>query len=198
MAWYETGCKLLPEPKLTQAQCHHITAAGDRLGILRQGPGTNDGRFAWSCYPYSSWLLDMITQPREMSHPCENETSTQSLKYGTNAGKVIRPDHIFLDQEWWPSTYTNTGCMYKIGDFHWIRGIILYFVMHRMIYSPHPDDALHRVVFKNTYELLNLRALKFSLVNKIYIFQCMGKIFCVEFQRYPHKISCPYIERYDF
>ena len=37
--------------------------------------------------------------------------------------------------------------------------------------------------FKNTYELLNLRALNFSAVNKIYIFQCMGKIFCVEFQR---------------
>ena len=39
--------------------------------------------------------------------------------------------------------------------------------------------------FKNTYELLNLRALKCSPVNKIFILQCMGKIFCVEFQRYP-------------
>ena len=53
--------------------------------------------------------------------------------------------------------------------------------------------------FKNTYELLNLRGLKFSYVNKINIFQCMGKIFCVEFQRVPpHKKSNPYIERYDF
>ena len=57
--------------------------------------------------------------------------------------------------------------------------------------------------FKNTFELLNLRALNYSPVNKIHIFQCMGKIFCVEFQRYPpivipHKISNPYIERYDF
>ena len=41
--------------------------------------------------------------------------------------------------------------------------------------------------FKNTYELLNLRALKFSYMNKIHIFQCVGKIFCVEFQRYPLK-----------
>ena len=40
---------------------------------------------------------------------------------------------------------------------------------------------------KNTHELLNLRALKFSPANKIYIFQCMGKIFCAEFQRYPLK-----------
>ena len=36
-------------------------------------------------------------------------------------------------------------------------------------------------------ELLNLRALKFSPVNKINIFQCMDKIFCGEFQRYPLK-----------
>ena len=36
-------------------------------------------------------------------------------------------------------------------------------------------------------KLLNLRALKFSLVNKIHSFQWMGKIFCVEFQRVPLK-----------
>ena len=41
--------------------------------------------------------------------------------------------------------------------------------------------------FKNTLELLNLRALKISPVNKIHIFQCLDKIFCVEFQRYPLK-----------
>ena len=47
--------------------------------------------------------------------------------------------------------------------------------------------------FKNTYELLNLRALKFSPVDKIYIFQCMSKIFCVEFQRYPLKFHTKYL-----
>ena len=56
--------------------------------------------------------------------------------------------------------------------------------------------------FKNTYELLNLRALKFSPVNKIHIFQCIGKVFCVEFQKVPfeipHNISYQYNERYDF
>ena len=45
--------------------------------------------------------------------------------------------------------------------------------------------------FKNTYELLNLRALKFSPVNKIF-FQGMGTF------EIPHKISYSYIERYDF
>ena len=49
------------------------------------------------------------------------------------------------------------------------------------------------VRFKNTYELLNQRALKFSYVNKIHIFQCMGKIFCVEFQRYPLKFHTKYL-----
>ena len=43
---------------------------------------------------------------------------------------------------------------------------------------------------KNAYELLNLRALKFSPMNKIHIFQCMGKIFYVEFQRAPHIEKC--------
>ena len=41
--------------------------------------------------------------------------------------------------------------------------------------------------FKNTYELVNLRALRFSTLYKNRIFQCMGEIFCVEFQRYPLK-----------
>ena len=40
---------------------------------------------------------------------------------------------------------------------------------------------------------LNLRALKISLVNKMHIFQCMGKIFCVEFQRGPLKFHTKYL-----
>ena len=39
------------------------------------------------------------------------------------------------------------------------------------------------------HELLNLRALKFLRVNEMHIFQCMGKIFCVEFQRAPHTLK---------
>ena len=47
--------------------------------------------------------------------------------------------------------------------------------------------------FKNAYELLNLRALKISMVYKNHIFQCMGKIFCVEFQRVPLKFHTKYL-----
>ena len=47
--------------------------------------------------------------------------------------------------------------------------------------------------FKKAFELLNLRALKLSPVNKMQIFQCMGKIFCVEFQREPLKFHTKYL-----
>ena len=47
--------------------------------------------------------------------------------------------------------------------------------------------------FKNAYELLNLRALKNSMLCKNHIFQRMGKIFCVEFQRVPLKFHTKYL-----
>ena len=47
--------------------------------------------------------------------------------------------------------------------------------------------------FKNTYELLNLRALKISKLHKNHIFHCMGKIFCMEFQRVPLKFHTKYL-----
>ena len=47
--------------------------------------------------------------------------------------------------------------------------------------------------FKNTYKLINLRALKFSTSYKNHILQCMGKIFCVEFQRFPLKFHIKYL-----
>ena len=43
----------------------------------------------------------------------------------------------------------------------------------------HANVKGQRGISLNTYELLNLRALKFSPVNKIYIFHYMGKIVCV-------------------
>ena len=47
--------------------------------------------------------------------------------------------------------------------------------------------------FKNTYELFNLRGLINSMLYKNHIFQCMGKIFCVEFQRIPLKFHTKYL-----
>ena len=39
----------------------------------------------------------------------------------------------------------------------------------------------------------NLRSLKFSPLNKMHMFQCMGKIFCVEFQGIPWKFHTKYL-----
>ena len=47
--------------------------------------------------------------------------------------------------------------------------------------------------FKNVYEFLKLRPLQSSFINKLQIFQCMGKIFCVIFQRYPLKFHTKYL-----
>ena len=47
--------------------------------------------------------------------------------------------------------------------------------------------------FKNAYELLNLRALNIPMLYKNRIFQCMSKIFCVEFQRVPLKFHTQYL-----
>ena len=45
----------------------------------------------------------------------------------------------------------------------------------------------------NTYELLSLRALQSSTLYKIIIFQCMSKIFWVEFQRFSLKCHTKYL-----
>ena len=47
--------------------------------------------------------------------------------------------------------------------------------------------------FKNSYALLNPRALKSSMFYTNRIFQCMGETFCVEFQRCPLKFHAKYL-----
>ena len=47
--------------------------------------------------------------------------------------------------------------------------------------------------FENTYELLNPKALKISMLYENCIFQCMGKIFGEEFQRFPLKFHTKYL-----
>ena len=56
-----------------------------------------------------------------------------------------------------------------------------------------PGPVLDPRRFKKAYELLDLRALKFSRVNKMHIFQFMGKLFYVEFQMEPFKFHTKYI-----
>ena len=55
------------------------------------------------------------------------------------------------------------------------------------------DRSGGRVSKTHIYELLNLRALKISMLCKNHIFQRMDKIFCVEFQRIPLKFHTKYL-----
>ena len=57
-----------------------------------------------------------------------------------------------------------------------------------MLVAPRGGEQL-----KNAYELLKQRTLKISVLYKNHIFQCMGKIFCVEFQRVPLKFHPKYL-----
>ena len=66
--------------------------------------------------------------------------------------------------------------------------IVYIYILHLYIIDHWPGER-----FKNTYELLNLRALKFSPFNEKHLFQCIGKIFCVEFQRVPLKFHTKYL-----
>ena len=47
--------------------------------------------------------------------------------------------------------------------------------------------------FQKAYELIYLEALRFALFNKLHIFQCIGKILWVEFQRVPLKFHTKYL-----
>ena len=55
--------------------------------------------------------------------------------------------------------------------------IIWHYCNKLMLIQEGPKESWAGGRFKNTYELLNLRALKSPPVNKIHIFQCMDKIF---------------------
>ena len=80
---------------------------------------------------------------------------------------------------------------------------LIYICMHQLLMGPsfihvmawHQTDAkpLPGGRFKNVFELLNLRSLKISMLYNNHIFQCMGKIFCVEFQRVPSKFHTKYL-----
>ena len=47
--------------------------------------------------------------------------------------------------------------------------------------------------FRGAYIFLNLYTFQYSPYNKIHIFECMGKILCVEFQREPLKFLSKYL-----
>ena len=94
-----------------------------------------------------------------------------------------------VSSNWWVNSWLT--CTVLLTEF-------LYY--HNVLQNSASIETMHGFViyeapvgrFKNTYELLNLRALKI-LMYKNHLFQCMGKIFCEEFQRYPLKFHTKYL-----
>ena len=84
----------------------------------------------------------------------------------------------------------KTVCM---GE--WVR--LYRFSFHQLHFMWHMHDGIVCMSpggrFENAYELLTLRALKISMFHKTFNFQCMGKIFGVEFQRCPLKFDTKYL-----
>ena len=78
-----------------------------------------------------------------------------------------------------------------------VSGILCWWNAHGPLHSGENTITGHSSDhFKNAYNLLNLRALKLSPLNKTLIFYCTSRIFCVEFQRIPLKISYPFHSKY--
>ena len=75
--------------------------------------------------------------------------------------------------EFLPCSYGNLA--HVVGKFGWQESFS-WLILDPWIqfYKAGPEGH-----FKNTYELVNLGAHKVSLINKLHIFQCMGKIFNV-------------------
>ena len=117
----------------------------------------------------------------------------------TNFHQPFQSPEQFGDLGWGSVLTFFNMVLYMKTSSSWLHWNSTDDIAHEMdtVTCTHVDDTLRiaRGRLKNTYELLNLRvrALKYLPVNKIHIFQCMGEIFCVEFQRYPLKFHTKYL-----
>ena len=84
--------------------------------------------------------------------------------------------------------WTITHCL-GLGNETMVSAVCLSIFSSGVIYLSHAQDQGP----KNMYELLNLRAFKFSTLYENHIFQCMGKIFCVKSQRYTLKFHTKHL-----
>ena len=112
---------------------------------------------------------------------------------------------------WCVAIFCNRKSYQDVGDNFarlgpWPRDYVIYVVSHpaghgsASKYQEASNSDLVRLrvcefreCFKNAYEFLNLRALKISMLYKNHVFQCMGKIFCVEFQSVALKVHTKYL-----
>ena len=102
----------------------------------------------------------------------------------------------------WTKCWTNSSCQwFKCHNAHvsctvhfcglWRQWLLTSSVTWQV--RCYRDKNVEGGVSKSCRQLLNLRALKISILYENHIFQCMGKIFCVEFQRVPLKFHTKYL-----
>ena len=118
--------------------------------------------------------------------------------YQSDAWPTKDTPYLALTGELW-----GVLCEYLWENWPCYKGIALYLAVAAAhagendlpfhLFTALPPDLLLRDMPKldqgcisKGYDLLSLRTFKFSLMDELYICQCMGKIFCVEFQRVFH------------
>ena len=122
--------------------------------------------------------------------PTASSFSTWHLASRDSAKKAARQYDNFLSVGIWCDLYYRLDGNSAVL-LHW--GPVMYMSLYIDVIDP--VDGLRPETFQKASELLNLRTLKNSTLDKICIFQCMGEIFCVEFQRYPSKFHTKYLTR---
>ena len=164
--------------------------------MIPLGVNLNDGYFFKHPYPQYNLTYTFVCQGPSINHPT-NSKSKIGDRCSRNSESIIVP----FQNQFQPNSFSIDGCLAWTPSGMLKRNLRVSYTKH----SVHPCWKNNQILFciiksdqdpitylycawghfKNTYELLNLKALKFSHANKIHMFQCMGKIFCVEFQRYP-------------
>ena len=143
-------------------------------------------------YPYHWVILDPKSK--------EDKVKVTNLK---NSPKF--QNFKFLNGHY--TQHTFSSCLIRCANMKWIGWVLL------KIQSG--QDSVHRRTdgrtdgqgdtsippyqlrwsggYNDIFKLLNLRALKISTLYTNCTLQCMGEIFCVEFQRYPLKFHTKYL-----
>ena len=176
---------LIPHLKINSANWFSQNCLEGRRSVLDDGhdcslfwcalSGLRDWTLCdWSrAWPTLTWLAKLVGV--SMSSSIQNTNFPHTLTPWTHGqvwGNVLQVVH---------PTVAMTGP----------SGVCCFILQH--VYPVTVVTTLSGGHFKNTFELLNLRALKVSHMYENCIFQCMGKIFCVEFQRYPLKFHTKYL-----
>ena len=150
-----------------------------------------NGNFCWILIAHKKSLLSWAeVEPVSQTIFPHNSNLMETSSCNSITGHQITT--IFCT---WHDSTTVVSCAKFCGNhflqialrakqsFHWI-----WISVEKALWKWTPGGR-----FRNVFELLNLRALKISMLYKNHIFQCMGKIFCVAFQRVPLKFHTKYL-----